>query len=58
MHIMAYSSHTKGSIFDRFIQSTHALPDERKQTTMFCEIPNDFFLPDGKISRLSQIIKT
>ena len=25
---------------------------------MFCEIPNDFFLPDGKNSRLSQIVNT
>ena len=25
---------------------------------MFCEIPNDFFQPDGKNSRLSQIVNT
>ena len=34
------------------------VPDEKKQTTMFYNIPNDFFLQDGKNSRLSQIITT
>ena len=54
---MAHSSCTKGSIsIDLFNLPT--LPDERRQTMMFCEIPNDFFLPDGKNSRLSQIINT
>ena len=54
---MAQSSHTKGSILiDLF--NLPALPDGRRQTTLFCKIPNDFFLPDGKNSRLSQIVNT
>ena len=54
---MAHSSHTKSSIsIDLF--NLPPLPDARRQTTMFCEIPNDFFLPDRKSSRLSQIINT
>ena len=54
---MAHSSRTKGSIsIDLF--NLPGLPDERKVTTMSCEISNDFFLPDGKNSRLSQIVNT
>ena len=34
------------------------LLDARRQTTTFCEIPNDFFLPDRKNSRLSQVVNT
>ena len=57
MDIMVYSPHTKDSILiDLF--NLPALLDEKRQTTMFCEIPNNFFLPDGKNSRLSQIVKT
>ena len=53
---MAHSSHTKGSIsIDLF--NLPGLPDKRK-ATMSCEISNDFFLPDGKNSRLSQIVNT
>ena len=54
---MARSSRTKGSIsIDLFNLPT--LPDEKKQTTMFCNIPNDFFQLDRKNSRLSWIINT
>ena len=54
---MAHSSHTKGSIFiDLFNLS--ALLDQKRQTTMFYEITNDFFLLDWKNSRLSQIMNT
>ena len=54
---MASSSCTKSSIsIDLF--NLPPLPDARGQSTMFCEFPNDFFLPDRKNSRLSQIIKT
>ena len=54
---MARSSHTKGSIsIDLF--NLPGLPDEGKATTMSCEISNDIFLPDGKNSRLRQIINT
>ena len=34
------------------------LPEARRQSTMQCEIPNDFFLPDGKKTQLSKIINT
>ena len=34
------------------------LPDTRRQSTMFCKFPNNFFLPDRKNSRLSQINNT
>ena len=54
---MAHSSHTKSSISINLF-NLPSLPDARRQTTMFCEIPNDFFQPDGKNSRLSQIINT
>ena len=54
---MSYSSCTKCSIsIDLF--NLPPLPDVKRQTTMFCKIPNDFVLPDGKNSRLSQIINT
>ena len=54
---MAHSSHIKSSIsIDLF--NLPPLPDAKRQSTMFCKFPNDFFLPDGKNSRLSQIIKT
>ena len=54
---MAHSSHTKNSIsIDLF--NLPPLPDERRQISMFCEISNDFFLPDGKNSRLSQVVNT
>ena len=57
MHIMAHSSDTKNSILiDLFNLPT--LPDERRQTAMLCKIPNNFFLLDGKNSRLSQIVNT
>ena len=52
---MAHSSHTKSSVsIDLF--NLPPLPDARRQSTMFCEYPNDFFLPNRKNSRLSQII--
>ena len=54
---MAHYSHTKGSISIDFF-NLPGLPDERKATIMSCEISNDFFLPDGKNSKLSQIINT
>ena len=51
------SSHTKGSI-SIVLFDISGLPNERRQTTMFCEIPNDFFLPDRKNSRMTQIVNT
>ena len=55
--MMSHSSHTKSSIsIDLF--NLPPLMDARRQFTMFCDIPNVFFLPDGKNSRPSQIINT
>ena len=52
---MAHSSHARSNILiDLF--NLPSLPDERRSTTMISEFPNDFFLPDGKNSRISQII--
>ena len=49
---MAHSSHTKSSVsIDLF--NLPLLADTRKHSTMICEIPNDFFLTDGKNTQLS-----
>ena len=54
---MAHSSCTKSSVsIDLF--NLPLLPDKGRQSTIPHEIPNDFSLPDGKNSRLSQIINT
>ena len=54
---MAHSSHTKSSVsIDLF--NLPPLPDMRKHSTMICEIPNDFFLPDGKNTQLSKVVNT
>ena len=54
---MAHSSRTKSSVsIDLF--NLPPLPDMRKQSTMICEIPNDFFLPDGKNTQLSKVVNT
>ena len=54
---MAHSSHTKSSVsIDLF--NLPPLPDTRRQSTMQCKIPNDFFLPDGKNTQLSKIVNT
>ena len=34
------------------------LPDARKHSTMICEIPNDFFVPDRKNTQLSKVVNT
>ena len=34
------------------------IPDMRKHSTMICEIPNDFFLLDGKNTQLSKVVNT
>ena len=52
---MPHSSHTRSNIsIDLF--NLPSLQDERRSKTMISEFPNDFFLPDGKNSRISQII--
>ena len=54
---MAHSSHTKSSVsIDLF--NLPPLPDARRQSTMQCKIPNDFFLPYGKNTQLSKIVNT
>ena len=54
---MARSSRTKSSVsIDLF--NLPPLPDTRKHSTMICEIPNDFFLPDGKNTQLSKVVNT
>ena len=54
---MARSSHTKSSVSINLF-NLQPLPDARRQSTMQCEIPNDFFLPDGKNTQLSKIVNT
>ena len=52
---MALSSHSKGSVsVDLFNLPT--LPDERRVATSYLDIPVDFYLPDGKNSKISKII--
>ena len=47
MHIMVHSSCTKNSVLiDLF--NLPPLPDGKRQTSIFCKISNNFFLPDGK----------
>ena len=56
-YITAHSSCTKSSVsIDLF--NLPPLPDARRQSTMQCEIPNEFFLPDGTNTQLSQIVNT
>ena len=54
---MARSSHTKSSVSINLF-NLPPQPDTRKQSTMICEIPNDFFLPDGKNTQLSKFVNT
>ena len=54
---MACSSRTKSSVsIDLF--NLPPLPDTRKHSTMICEIPNNFFVPDGKNTQLSKVVNT
>ena len=54
---MAHSSQTKSSVsIDLF--NLPLLPDMRKHSTMICEIPNNFFVPDGKNTQLSKVVNT
>ena len=54
---MAHSSHTKSRVsIDLF--NLPPLPDTRKQSTMISEIPNDFFMPDGKNTQLSKVVNS
>ena len=52
---MAPSSRSKGSVsVDLFNLPT--LPDERRVATLYLDIPVDFYLPDGKNSKISRIV--
>ena len=52
--IMAHSSHARSSnLIDLF--NLPSVPDERSMT-MISDFQKDFYLPDGKNSRISQII--
>ena len=52
---MARSSHSKGSLsVDLFNLPT--LPDERRVATSYLDIPVNFYLPDGKNSKISKIV--
>ena len=52
---MARSSHSKGLVsVDLFNLPT--LPDERRVATSYFDIPVDFYLPDGKNSKISKIV--
>ena len=52
---MARSSHSKGSVsVDLFNLPT--LPDERRVGTSYLDIPVDFYLPDGKNSKISKVV--
>ena len=52
---MACSSRSKGSVsVDLFNLPT--LPDERRVATSYLDIPVDFYLPDGKNSKISKVI--
>ena len=52
---MARSSRSKGSVsVDLFNLPT--LPDERRVATSYLNIPVDFYLPDGKNSRISRVV--
>ena len=52
---MVRSSRSKGSVsVDLFNLPT--LPDERRVATSYLDIPVDFYLPDGKNSKISKIV--
>ena len=52
---MARSSRSKGLVsVDLFNLPT--LPDERRVATSYLDIPVDFYLPDGKNSKISKIV--
>ena len=52
---LAHSSHARSNIsIDLF--NLPSLPDKRRSTTLISKFPNNIFLPDRKISRISQVI--
>ena len=54
---MAHFSCTKSTAsIDLF--NLPPLPDTKRQSTMQCKMPNDFYLPEGKNTQLSKIVNT
>ena len=52
---MAHSSYARSNVsIDLF--NLPSLPDERRTTTINNDFPNDFYLPDGNNSKISQIV--
>ena len=52
---MAHSSHTRSNILiDLF--NLPSPPDQRRSMTMICDFPKDFYIPDGKNSKMNKII--
>ena len=52
---MSHSSHAISIVLTDLF-NLPSLPDERRTMTMNNDLPHDFYLPDGKNSRISQII--
>ena len=52
---MTHSSHIRTNVLIDLFNLPLVL-DERRSTTMINDFPNDFYPPDGKNSRISQII--
>ena len=52
---MAHSSCTTSNVLIDLL-NLPSLPDERRTTTMTNDFPHNFYLPDGKNSKISQII--
>ena len=52
---MARSSHSKGSVSVNLF-NLPTLPDERRVATSYLDIPVDFYLPDGRNSKISKIV--
>ena len=53
---MARSSHSKGSVSVNLF-NLPTLPDERRVATSYLDIPVNFYLPDGKNSKISKIVR-
>ena len=53
---MAYSSHARSNVLINLFDLP-SLPDEKRTLLMIYNFPNNFYLPDGKNSKIHQIIK-
>ena len=52
---MAHSSHARSNILMNLF-NLPSLTDQRRSAMMICDFPKDFYIPDGKNSKRSQII--